>query len=163
MVAQDRCLHETTDPRSPRMPPFHHTQSNRHGISQLNVFLVIINAEIKFRRYFQMVHKVPLIPLAEDVLSLMHCTIDLVELIYWRPLPNEGTKGYRILAEIQAYRQRNERMVARQQASDTMLDEGNEEIDIEDDENVVLTHTSVRSVARQYAHVQQLLGGDIKT
>jgi hypothetical protein len=148
-VAQDQCLRETTDPSSPCIPPFHHTQSSRQGINQLNVFLVIINAEIKFQHYFQMVHEdPPITPLAEDVLSLMHRTIDLVKLIYWRPLPRKGTEGYKILAEIQqAY----------------LINTGlSKELDVEDNDNLVLTQTSVRTLARSYSRIEHLLDGDLE-
>ena len=48
-----------------------------------NPFLIIINADIKFRRYFR---QEPLdIPLPDDIFHLMRRTMDLVELIYWEP------------------------------------------------------------------------------
>jgi hypothetical protein len=73
---------------------------------QLNVFLVVINAEIKFRHYFEMVHKYPpSTPLPEYMLSIMHKTINLVDLMYWRPSLREGTAGYEAWAQRQAIRQ----------------------------------------------------------
>jgi hypothetical protein len=46
------------------------------------VFLVVLNAEIKFRRYRRM-RTMPKLP--EDVEKLMDETIKLVDLIYWTP------------------------------------------------------------------------------
>ncbi|KAF8479596.1 hypothetical protein DFH94DRAFT_631743 [Russula ochroleuca] len=137
------------------MPPFHHSHSSCSGISQLNIFLVIINAKIKFRCYFKMVCKHPLsTPLPKDVLDLMHRTIDLVNLIYWRPIPREGTKGYEIMAELQ------EMKAARPQGVTGL----GQEIDIKDNHgNIILTKSSVRSLARHHTQTQWLLDGDLET
>ena len=53
-----------------------------------NPFLVILNAEIKFRRYLR---EIPSPTLPDGVVELMHKTIHLVELIYW-DLNRRGTK-----------------------------------------------------------------------
>ncbi len=115
VVAEDRCLRESRDPSSPRLPPFRHDSSTRRGIAQLNVFLVIINAEIKFRRYFRL--QAPLVPLPADAQSLMRRTIELVKLLYWNPLPREGTPGENIRAQSLTHRRRNEPRAARPQQS----------------------------------------------
>lgn len=49
VASQDRRLRESFDPNSPCFPSFTHDTS-RFGSGILNVFAVILNAEIKFRR-----------------------------------------------------------------------------------------------------------------
>ena len=54
-------------------------------------YLGILNAEIKFHRYLRMISRnPPEIPLPADVLNLMHLTIELVDLLYWRPVRTNG-------------------------------------------------------------------------
>ncbi|KAH9988099.1 hypothetical protein BJV74DRAFT_840036 [Russula compacta] len=49
-----------------------------------NVYLVVLNAELKFRRYLDMLNaRPPSTPLPDDILSLMHRTNELVHLLYW--------------------------------------------------------------------------------
>ena len=92
VVAGDRRLRETSNPDSPRLPPFYHVSEQRDQFERLNVFLVAINAEIKFHRYFEMDQ--PGTPLPADVINLMHLTIELVDLLYWTPVPRRrGRKG----------------------------------------------------------------------
>ena len=82
VTATDRCLRESPDPSSPRLPPFHHASEDRSQPERLNVFLVIINAEIKFRRYFEMIQLYPpTTPLPTYVIDLMRLTMELVELL----------------------------------------------------------------------------------
>jgi hypothetical protein len=84
VVGHDRTLREapgTAD--SPRFPAF--TFMNRATSLSLNVFLVVLNAEIKFRRYRRM-GTMPQLP--EDVEKLIDETIRLVQLIYWKPEKN---------------------------------------------------------------------------
>ena len=88
VIGHDRTLREspgTTD--SPRLPAF--TFDANRAALPLNVFLVVLNAEIKFRRYRRM-GTMPKLP--EDVEELMNETIKLVELIYWKP---EKKSSYR--------------------------------------------------------------------
>jgi hypothetical protein len=67
----------------------------------MNVFLVVLNAGIKFERYFKMIQlHPPAIPLPDDVLTLMKRTMQLVDLIYWVPVPREGSTGEKIAAWI---------------------------------------------------------------
>ena len=85
VAARDRCLWETLDPSSARMPPFRIRQTFTWAESQrVNVFLVTLNAEIKFRRYFDL--DPPADPLPEDVTNLMRQTMELVDAIYWKPV-----------------------------------------------------------------------------
>ncbi|KAH9975300.1 hypothetical protein BGW80DRAFT_1296329 [Lactifluus volemus] len=94
VVAQDRCLRESTDPNSNPFPPFHHRAKARGRDLHPNVFLVALNAEMKFRRYLKMVRaNAPPAPLPDHVLALMHRTIELVDLLYWWPISTKGSSG----------------------------------------------------------------------
>jgi hypothetical protein len=90
VVGPDRVLREdpgTVD--SPRLPPF--TFDARGGDAlNLNPFLVILNAEIKFRRYIRQGHHTRLSP---DVQQLMEKTCELVQLIYWKPTEATNEEG----------------------------------------------------------------------
>jgi hypothetical protein len=101
--AEDQCLRESTQTNSPRLPAFRHTLEKRHQISHVNVFLVAMNAEIKFRRYFEEIRlQPPKTSLPDDVLSLMRLTQELIELIYWEAKPTKGSEGESILADFVA-------------------------------------------------------------
>ncbi len=94
VVARDRVLRESIEPSSPRFPPFRHHDQSRGGFDRLNVFLVALNANIKFRRYFEEIqHDPPMTPLPDDVLGVMRHTITLIDLLYWRPVQKEGSPG----------------------------------------------------------------------
>ena len=41
----------------------------------------------------------PTTPLPDDVLALMRRVIELVDLLYWTPVPTKGSEGYAIVAE----------------------------------------------------------------
>src|SRR5882762_7360470 len=79
--AEGRCLRESRDPSGPRLPPFRHDSRSRDIFLRLNVFLVIINAEITFRRYFRIL--APSTPLPADALDPMRRNMELVKLFYW--------------------------------------------------------------------------------
>ena len=70
----------------------------------LNIFLAIMNAEIKFRCYFEMVQ--PTTPLPPDVIILMHRTMNLVDLLYWQPAPKKGSRVV-VVAKRLASRRKN--------------------------------------------------------
>jgi hypothetical protein len=96
----DRRLRESVEPDSACLPPFRRDLQNRHQTDRVNIFLVAINAEIKFRRYFKMIKQdPPTTPLPDDVLALMRRVIELIELIYWEPAPTKGSAGEALLAE----------------------------------------------------------------
>ncbi|KDR71451.1 hypothetical protein GALMADRAFT_143724 [Galerina marginata CBS 339.88] len=78
----------------PRFPPFHFDYSRAKG--PLNPLLVILNAEIKFRRYLRQTQPPPL-PLPDDVMKLINLTIELVNLIYWKPIVRPNTPAVEIL------------------------------------------------------------------
>jgi hypothetical protein len=96
VAARDQRLRESPDPSSRPLPPFQHVSEDRVPGNRLNIFLVIINAEIKFRRYFEMVQ--PTTPLPDDVLNLMHSTIHLVNLLYWEPQLKKGSPRETVMA-----------------------------------------------------------------
>ncbi|KAM6495239.1 hypothetical protein JOM56_009862 [Amanita muscaria] len=92
VVSNDRRLRESIDYNSPRLPSFSHdAQHRKSNPSRVNVFLVAINADIKFRRYFRMAEQLP--PLPPDVIELMRRVTYLIDLIYWEPVPTKGSKG----------------------------------------------------------------------
>lgn len=66
------------------MLPFHHSGSSHNEIEQLNVFLVTLNAEIKFQHYNLL--PLSLTPLSDGVLKIMNKTIMLVDEIYKKPI-----------------------------------------------------------------------------
>jgi hypothetical protein len=56
VVAMDQCLRELPGPNSSRFPAFRHAFEYRdHCARHLDIFLVILDAEIKYRRYCEMV------------------------------------------------------------------------------------------------------------
>jgi hypothetical protein len=93
VVARDRCLRQSVDPNSDPFPPFHHHAKARGEYLDPNVFLVALNADIKFRRYLKMgCTRPPPTPLPDHVLALMHRTIELVDLLYWWPISTEDSQ-----------------------------------------------------------------------
>ena len=68
--------------------------SSLSALRNVNVFLVALNAEIKFRRYFKMIENhPPPIPLPDDVLALMRRVVELVRLLYWKPVSAGYSQG----------------------------------------------------------------------
>jgi hypothetical protein len=74
-------------------------------------------------------------PLPDDVTNLMHRTADLIDLLYWTPVPTKGSKGEAIAARIQASRRRNSGRAARADPAEL---ESREEVGMEgtQDDNV---------------------------
>ena len=111
--ARDRRLRTSPEPDSARLPAFRHVTrsgTNRH----LNVFLVVLNAEIKFRRYFHMVDQhPPTTPLPVDVLNLKRLTIKLVDILYWKPVPTEGSRGEAVYHKLMEQARKNPERTAR--------------------------------------------------
>jgi len=125
VAARDRRLRESPDPSSPRLPSFHHVSEDRDPVDRLNVFLVVINAEIKFRRYFEMVQPTP--PLPADVINLMRRTMDLVDLLYWKPVPKKGSRGAKLMAKRLAGRRKNPPRAGRSDSKTAIERESSEE------------------------------------
>jgi len=87
VASPDRKLREFPGNSSCLSLPAFTFVSERPPGSVLNPFLVVLNAEIKFRRYRrQSQSEPPSIPLPDDVQQLIDLTIELVELLYWKPV-----------------------------------------------------------------------------
>jgi len=71
-------------------------------------------------------------PLPDDVTNLMHRTADLIDLLYWRPIPTKGSKGEAIAARIQASRRRNSGRAAKADPAEFIERESSEEVEMED-------------------------------
>jgi len=96
VVGPDRTLRES--PRnedSARLPPF--SFDPRTDDLPLNPFLVILNADIKFRRYLR---RTQLRQLAADVTTLIEKTLELIDLIYWRPVATNKARSTAILRDM---------------------------------------------------------------
>jgi hypothetical protein len=136
--APDRCLRESLQLNSPRLQAFYHPCDGRHEVHCLNVFLVIINAGIKFRRYIQMIStNPPAISLPTDVLTLMNRTNKLVELLYWKPIPTKGSRGEMEFARKFAARQQNPEGSRRPSREKNIEGESSEEMETADGEDTV--------------------------
>ena len=86
VIGQDRTLRESPGTLDcPRLPAFDF-DADRSSTLPLNVFLVLLNAGIKFRRYKRMLLSQHLPNLPKDVEDLIDTTIQLVDLIYWKPV-----------------------------------------------------------------------------
>ncbi len=105
VVAEDQCLRESRDSRSISLPPFRPKSNNRPSLHRLNIFLVILNAEIKFRRYGRLHSLANDLP--PNVQSLMALTQALVDLLYWTPIPRKGSQGEQLRAQLQSSQRRN--------------------------------------------------------
>ncbi len=120
VVAEDHCLRETHNARSPRLPPFRPNFSNRLPVHCLNIFLVILNAETKFRRYDRLHSLADDLP--SDVRGLMARTQALVDLLYWTPIPSYGSQGEQLRSELGSSQRRNVPRSARPKA--TLVESG---------------------------------------
>ncbi|KAG5637413.1 hypothetical protein H0H81_004671 [Sphagnurus paluster] len=78
----------------PRFPPFS-SDFPRPEFMNLNPFLVILKAEIKFRRCLRQ-RRPPHLP--ADVLDIVNLTLELVKMIYWDPVIRPNTCAARIRA-----------------------------------------------------------------
>ena len=158
VAASDRYLRESPHPNSPRLPAFHHVSEAREPTYlRLNVFLVIMNAEIKFRRYLAMPQ--PTTPLPADVINLMYRTIHLVDLLYWQPVPEKGSHGARVVAKRLASRRNNPLVPKRPDPAKTIEGESSEERIIEGDQTTSGFHAA--SSRRNKLHC--LADVDLKT
>ena len=84
----DRMLYNIPgDDTSDRFPPFCFIGNRTLAVHTTNPYLVILAAEIKFRRYLA-ANGPPLPPIYD---SLMRKTIQVAELLYFRPVGLEDT------------------------------------------------------------------------
>lgn len=68
----------------------------------------------------------PTTALPDDVLALMRRVVELVDLLYWVPVPTKGSKGYTILAERALLKRKNPERAGRSsqpQYAETTSDE----------------------------------------
>jgi hypothetical protein len=68
----------------------------------------------------------PTTPLPDDVLALMRRVVELVDLLYWDPVPTKGSKGYTMLAERSLLKRKNPERAGRSsqpQYTETTSDE----------------------------------------
>ncbi len=154
--ARDRRLRESPSPDSPRLSTFRHVTGSRIGFHRLNVFLVIMNAEIKFHRYLRMISQnPPTTPLPDDVLDLMYLTVELVDLIYWRPVPTKGSQG-EVFAEMIKRRQRNPPRTMRSDTAKT-IERGSsgvrETVGDEEMDNRTRSRRSDLAIKRKFANM----------
>ncbi|KAF8957602.1 hypothetical protein BDZ97DRAFT_1924481 [Flammula alnicola] len=141
----------------PPFPPF--SGPNRRPGAELNPFLVIINAEIKFRRYHRL--QPPSQSLPEDVLELIKQTEELVELIYWEPEVKPGSYAEQIEMTRQASRKRNAVRTARPQPG--VMQESDEEIGMSSDAGHVPTIRGHGPGRRRARAVPWPEGADLST
>ena len=83
LVSPDGALREGSKNNSPQLPAFASNQA-RTSEDTLNPFLVVLNAEIAFRRFRRRPH-----PLCTEYTELIDLTIDLVNKIYFKPLVDQ--------------------------------------------------------------------------
>jgi hypothetical protein len=160
VAATDRHLRESPDTSSPRLPAFHHVSEDRDPVDRLNVFLVVINAEIKFHRYFEMVQ--PTTPLPADVINLMRRTMHLVDLLYWQPAPKKGSRGAKVMAKRLAGRRENSPRTAGPDPMKAIERESSEESMIVDDQEMQIPSDS-RAVSGRRSRLRWLAGVDLET
>jgi len=99
-------LREAEDPSSPQLPPFSFTREPDEF--RLNPFLVVLCAEIKFRRFIRDIEaSPPLLPLPHGVMQLVNKTMELVDLLYHEIEPRSGTRGENLLSVRRAHERRN--------------------------------------------------------
>jgi hypothetical protein len=102
--ARDQRLRMSSPPNSP-LPAFHDITERSSTMECLNIFLVILNAEIKFHWYLHMISQTPpKKPLPADVFNLMKLTVELVHQLYWIPVPTKGSQGETSFSERMEYR-----------------------------------------------------------
>lgn len=102
--ARDQRLRMSSSPNSP-LPAFHDITERSSTMERLNIFLVILNAEIKFHWYLHMISQtLQKKPLPADVFNLMKLTVELVHQLYWIPVPTKGSQGETSFSERMEYR-----------------------------------------------------------
>ena len=100
-MATDHVLREQTgdDPDSKRFPPFRFIGIRNQVGHTINPFLIILAAEIKFRRY--LAAGGPRLPPVYD--SLMRKTIQVADLLYFRPAEPQSAFHNPIVIDLQAF------------------------------------------------------------
>ncbi|KAF9478468.1 hypothetical protein BDN70DRAFT_942737, partial [Pholiota conissans] len=116
----DRLLREYPSDLSQSSPPFYGPDGpKRQGGLHLNPLLVILNTDIKFRRYHRLPPPSQFLP--EDVLDLMKQTEELTNLIYRELKATPGSAGEGLRKERDLSRRVNEERAARRRAKETKI------------------------------------------
>jgi hypothetical protein len=133
--ARDRRLRKSPgEPDCPPLPTFL-APEGRSEHNRLNIFLVVLNAEIKFYRYFRIISQdPPTTPLPDDILNVMRLTLELVELLYWKPTLTMGSQGEVKFAKMVKESRRNPPRRKRADISKTVERGSSEEMELEGDE-----------------------------
>ena len=76
----------------------------------------------------------PVTPLPDDVLALMNRTLELVDLLYWTPVPSVCSSGELAVAGAMAGRQQNHERLARPDSAKTIENGSGEEKEMMEDE-----------------------------
>ena len=136
VVAPDGALRAGQQNDDQRLPSFTGPQA-RALADSLNLFLVIINADMAFRRFRRNAS-----PLCQEFTELIDLTIKLAEKIYFQPLVNE--------IEEEMERNRNARNVAIQAAKDADGDVRMNEFGAttSNDRNKTMTRKDARKFSR---------------
>ncbi|KAF4618113.1 hypothetical protein D9613_012684 [Agrocybe pediades] len=87
-VSPDGALREGPDDTQPRLPAFSSNRARAQG-DMLNPFLVILNAEVAFRRFRERPH-----PLCQDYNELIDLTIELTDKVYFQPAIDAQRRHY---------------------------------------------------------------------
>lgn len=66
----------------------------------------------------------PTTPLPDDVLALMRRVVELVDLLYWVPVPTEGSKGHAVQTQRLSMKRKNARSSQPQYTETTSDEEG---------------------------------------
>ena len=102
-MAADRVLREPTvddsDTFSKRFPPFRFIRIRNQVGHTINPFLIILAAEMKFRRY--LAADGPQLPLVYD--SLLRKTIQVADLLYFLPAEPQSAFHDPIVIDLQAF------------------------------------------------------------
>jgi hypothetical protein len=82
------------DLTAPPFPPFHH-QTSRDILQTLNVYFVLLNAEIKFQRFAK---NIGLDKLHPDMKAVVEQTMEIVRLMYSQPQRSEACIAIQVSA-----------------------------------------------------------------
>jgi hypothetical protein len=98
-------------------------------------------------------------PLPDDVLALTRRVVELVDLLYWEPVPTKGSKGYAILAKRAHLKRKNpERAGRSSQPQDTETTSGGES-----EMEGLPTPTKASKLSKRSRRLDWLAGADLET
>ena len=91
----------------------------------------------------------PQIPLPTDVLALMRLTIELVNLLYWKPVPRKGSPGEAFLAALKANERLNPARSTRSDPTKTIVRASSEEMEMRREDGGYTQHRSRETSGRR--------------